>query len=266
MNTGAADSDPRDEHPGVAAIEVVADRTDGSRPDEGFLRVRRLQVRNVYTDGSRSVPYACDVVSRASVDAVAVLLYEIDGARRVRVVLKAGARPPVWLRREKDLVQPDAFDDAAVPEMCAGMLERGDTGPDGIARRAAAEADEECGFAIDAADVEPLGGASFPSPGVTDEKVFFRAAPVRLDERRAAGGDGSVMEEGTEVLVLELREAIRLCRTDVIPDMKTELALLRLCDHIGYLPQLDRFVDELPADQRTHHDRLGVEAAETTTG
>lgn len=247
---------------GVRAIEVVEDRTAGSRADQGFLRVRRLQVRNVYADGTRSVPYACDVVSRANVDAVAVMLYAVDGARRVQVVLKAGARPPVWLRREKELVQPDRFTAAAMPEMCAGMLEPVDGTDDGIAQRAAAEALEECGFTVPTADVADLGGSSFPSPGVTDEKVFFRAAPVRLDERGEAGGDGSVMEEGTEVIVLELRDAIRACRTDVIPDMKTELALLRLCDHIGYVPQLDRFVDELPPDLAASHETLGVEPLE----
>ena len=57
--------------------------TAGSKADEGFLRVRRLVLRNVYADGTRSRPYDCDVVSRTRTDAVAVVLYEVgpDGKK-----------------------------------------------------------------------------------------------------------------------------------------------------------------------------------------
>ena len=53
----------------LRAIEVVEDRTAGSRCDEGFLRVTRLLVRNVYEDGSTSEPYPCDVMTRPGSDA-----------------------------------------------------------------------------------------------------------------------------------------------------------------------------------------------------
>ena len=76
--------------------------------------------------------------------------------------------------------------------------------------------------------------------------MLFRAVETDLDDRAGAVGDGSVMEEATEVVLLPLREAIRLCRTGEIPDMKTEIGLLRLCDAIGYVPALDRFVTDLP--------------------
>ncbi len=68
------------------------------------------------------------------------------------------------------------------------------------------------------------------------------------------------MEEHGRVVVLELGDAIRACRSGEIPDMKTEIALLRLADHLGYLPQLGCFADELPDDLRGRHDRLGVSA------
>ena len=54
------------------------------------------------------------------------------------------------------------------------------------------------------------------------------------------------MEEAASLVTLELAEAIEACRSGAIPDMKTELGLLRLADHLGYLPQLRCFVDELP--------------------
>jgi len=244
----------------ITDIEVVEDRTAGSLADEGFLRVKRLLVRSVREDGSRGEPYTCDVLSRQNVDAVAVLLYDdLDtaGRRDVRVVLKDGARPAVTLRRDRTLVQPDRGTFATVTEMCAGMLEPEDQGPDGVERRAAAEAREECGADVSVADVRPLGAPMFPSPGVTDEKVYFASAPVVVDLLQPAGGDGSGMEEGTRTVVLTLREAIAMCRSGEIPDMKTEIALLRLADALGYLPQLDAFVEDLPADVQDRYAPTG---------
>lgn len=244
----------------VTGLEIVEDRTAGSLADEGFLRIRRYLLRHVHADGSRGAPYPCDVMSRKDVDAVAVVLYERSG-RRVQVVLKEGVRPPVWLRRTKDLVQPDDVDRLMITEIAAGVLEAGDRGAGAIERRAAVEAEEECGTALDPAAVRRLGGPSFPSPGVTDEKVFFASAAVRLADAAAITGDGSGMEEGTRRVALELRDAIAACRDGRIPDMKTELALLRLCDQLGYLPQLDAFVDELPPELRDRYAPPGIAPA-----
>lgn len=231
----------------VVDVEVVEDRTDTSTCQGGFLKLRRLRVRNVYADGTRSEPYACDVMSRTQVDAVAVVLHERAGDG-VRVMLKEGLRPAVYLRRTKAIEHREAEPVLKVLEIAAGVLEAKDGGPGGIERRAADEAREECRVDVRPSDVAPLGGPSFPSPGVTDERVHFRAVEVPLHEGGHADGDGSPMEQGTRAVVLDLVEAIARCRRGDIPDMKTELALLRLCDAIGYLPQLRCFRDELPAD------------------
>jgi hypothetical protein len=66
------------------------------------------------------------------------------------------------------------------------------------------------------------------------------------------------MEEGARLVALELCEAIEACRSGAIPDMKTELGLLRLADHLGYLPQLRCFVDELPPALAARYTGLGV--------
>jgi hypothetical protein len=55
-----------------------------------------------------------------------------------------------------------------------------------------------------------------------------------------------------------LGEAIAACRSGAIPDMKTEIGLLRLADHLGYLPQLGCFVDDLPPEFAARHTPLGV--------
>ncbi len=246
----------------LARIEVVADRSAASRCDEGFLRVRRLLLRNEYADGSRSREYPCDVVSRRREDAVVALLYEIDGERRVRVLLRRATRAPVWLRRAKALVRPDARAHDTLLEVVAGLLEEEDGPSDaGLARRAAVEAHEEAGLELPQSSFRVLGDGAFASPGTTDEKLYYAAASGPLARAHAGHGDGSVMEEGAEVIVLSLREAIAACRRGEIADLKTEVGLWRLADHVGYLPQLDRFADELPRELAARHDRLGVPAA-----
>lgn len=213
-------------------IQIVEDRTAGSAADEGFLRVRRLLVRNRYADGTQSEPYSCDIMSRRQPDAVAVIPYEIDAEGRVMVALRSGVRPCVYLRAPQPGRPEEAADLRLLLEMPAGLLEAGDHGTAGIDHRAALECTEETGVAADPEHVEELGAALFPSPGVTDEKVFFRAVPVRLDAAGTRTTDGSVMEEAGELVRLPLEEAIRWCRDGRLPDMKTEIALVRLRDRL----------------------------------
>ena len=243
----------------LRSIEIVEDLTAQSRCDEGFLRLRRLRLRNHYQDGHVSAVYPCDVLSRPGSDAVVAVLYEIDGERRVRVLLRDAPRAPVYLRSGKRFVHPDPRVYLSLMELVAGMVEGSDgPGDTGLCRRAAIEAREEAGVALEARDFRVLGGESFASPGTGDEKLRFCCAPTLLSAASAGGGDGSVMEEGACLVALELCEAIEACRRGAIPDMKTELGLLRLADHLGYLPQLRCFADELPPALAARHTHLGV--------
>ncbi len=245
----------------LRSIEIVEDRSSEARCDEGFLLLSRLRLRNEYDDDSHSRVYDCDLMSRPGSDAVAVLLYHIDGRRRVRVLLRDAIRPPVYLRLHKRLVHPDPHSYLSLRELVAGLVESSDTaGPSGLRQRAAAETLEEAGLALPVDGFEVVGGETFASPGVSDEKLYFCAAPADIGAARAGDGDGSVMEEGGFIAVLELGEAIAACRSGEIPDMKTELGLLRLADHLGFIPQLDCFKDELPLELRERHRRLGIAA------
>jgi ADP-ribose pyrophosphatase len=244
----------------LRSIEIVEDLTAKSRCDEGFLRLRRLRLRNLYEDGSHSSVYACDVLSRPGSDAVVAALYEIDGARRVRVLLRDAPRAPVYLRHAKRFVHPDPRIYLSLMELVAGLVEEGDgAGDPGLCRRAAIEAHEEAGVEVPAGSFRLLGGESFASPGTGDEKLRFCAARAPLATARAGRGDGSVMEEAARLVSLELADAIEACRTGAIPDMKTEIGLLRLADHLGYVPQLRCFVDELPPALAARYSRLGIE-------
>jgi ADP-ribose pyrophosphatase len=247
----------------LETIEIIEDRTAHSRCDEGFLVVARLVVRNHYDDGSISDPYPCDVVSRPGSDAVVAVLYEVDSERRITVVLRENARPPIYLRRFKQFERPDPREYRSILEVVAGLVEGGDgAGDAGLARTASREAEEEAGYSIARGAFQPLGGETFASPGTSDEKVFFCSAPVAAADAREPSGDGTVMEEvGTPVL-RELGDAIDACRRGEIPDMKTEIALLRLADQLGYVAQLGCFADELPPELRSRYRRLGVEGRE----
>lgn len=246
----------------LAEIEIVEDLTSKSRCDEGFLRVARLRIRNVYRDGSRSEVYPCDVVSRPGSDAVVALLYEIDDARRILVLMRRSPRAPIYLRRHKRFVHPDPCEYVSIAEVVAGLVEEGDgIGPSGLRHRAALEAEEEAGCRVPPELFHPVGGETFASPGTSDEKLYYCAGPVRVAEARVPSGDGSVMEECAELVVRELAEAIEACRRGEIPDMKSEVGLLRLADHLGYIPQLRLFAHELPPELRARYSRLGIDAA-----
>ena len=144
-------------------------------------------------------------------------------------------------------------------EIVAGVLEEEDHGWEGVRRRGAIEALEEAGYQVDPGAVAALGGGGFfPSPGATDEKVYLVAVEVDPSARGAALGDGSVQEEGTRMVSRDLREAIAACRAGEIPDAKTEIGILRLADLLGYVPQLDLYVDELPEALRARYTPLGV--------
>ncbi len=211
----------------VAGFDVVEDVTAERGPDEGFLRLKRLVLRTRYVGGDASAPFACDIVSRQHVDAVAIVIYDIvEGV--VCVALRRGIRPPLTFRRAKAI--PHATDDAPLmlEEIVAGVLETDDAGPGGIEARAAAECLEEAGYKITPASVEPLGAPLFASPGVSDERIHFRCVRTDLDERGEPCGDGSVMEEAGSVVLRTLDEALARCDDGRLPDMKTEVGLRRL--------------------------------------
>ena len=90
--------------------------------------------------------------------------------------------------------------------------------------------------------------------------MLFQAGEVALDQADAAAatGDGSIMEEWSRLLFMELGEAIRACREGQIPDLKTEVGLLRLASHLGYIPELGLYAKDLPEDLRGRYQQLGL--------
>jgi 8-oxo-dGTP pyrophosphatase MutT (NUDIX family) len=117
-------------------------------------------------------------------------------------------------------------------ELVAGIIEAADHGEPGLRARAAAETLEEAGFVVDPAKVELLGAGMYPSPGAMVEKFYFVAAEVDPAQQTALAGDGSPMEDGATTRWLDLDDAIAACVRGEITDLKTELGLRRLRDHL----------------------------------
>ena len=214
----------------VTAIEVTEDFTARGRCDEGFLHVRRLRCRNARADGSRSAEYRVDVVDRPRLDAVAVLIWRRapDGTREV--LTRMNLRPAAYFRHEKRALMavPDARTYVRVEEIVAGLLEPEDRGEEGVRRRGAEEVWEEAGLRVKPEEVRLLGGAFFVAPGILSEKVFLAHVDVTGLAQATPEGDGSPLEEGSELRWSSLEALLARCRSGEVPDAKTELALTRL--------------------------------------
>jgi ADP-ribose pyrophosphatase len=199
----------------------------------GFLEIRRLRMRNRRGDGSLSPPYVCDSIARPyGQDAVVVCVFARTSAG-IRVLVRDGLRPPQMIGRDPSIAplrEPPSG--MFVTELVAGIVEPGDHGEAGLRTRTAAEVLEEAGFAIDPASVIILGAGSLPSPGAMIEKFYFTAVEVDPASQQALTGDGSPMEEGARTRWWPLDRAIDACVRGELVDLKTELGLRRLRDHL----------------------------------
>ncbi len=207
-------------------VETIEDLSAGSRCDEGFLRVRRLVLRNRYPDGTTSASYRYDLVERESIDAVVLVLYaEADAGPLVCV--RSSIRPPLRFREGYRL----PFPGGGVPviwELPAGLVEAGEHGLDGLRACAARETLEETGLDVSPGSFEPLGPAVYLTPGVLAEQVHFLRARVDPGSRGEPTMDGSPVEENAVVRFVPLDEALAACADGRIADSKTELGLRRL--------------------------------------
>jgi len=200
----------------------------------GFLEIRRLRMRNQHADGTLSAPYCCDSIARPyGQDAVIVAVYARD-PQGVSVLVRAGLRPALMIARDPAAAPlPEPPPAMLLAELVAGIIEPSDRGEAGLRARAAAEVAEEAGFTVEPASVVVLGAGLFPSPGSMIEKFYFTAVEVDPRTQAELAGDGSPMEEGARTWWLPLDEALAQCVRGEIADLKTELGLRRLRDHLS---------------------------------
>jgi ADP-ribose pyrophosphatase len=220
----------------IAADDVVGFVIDSDERvgEGGFLAIRRLRMRNRRGDGSISQQYVCDSIVRPyGQDAVVVAVYART-AEGIEVVVRDGLRPPLIMGRDPSRAPlPEPPPRMFVSELVAGIIELDDTGEAGLRQRAAHEVAEEAGFTVEPAAVILLGAGSYPSPGAMIEKFYFTAVEVDPAAQQRLGGDGSPMEEGARTRWWPLDRAIDACVSGELADLKTELGLRRLRDHLA---------------------------------
>lgn len=241
-------------------IEVVAEDTE--EPESPFVRLRRLRLRNRYSDGQYSAAYSFDLIEGPFADAVAVVLYHFDREAKVWVGLRRGLRPSIYLRKNNPAkASLDNLSRLTYLELVAGGVEYGDLDSIGIDGRAAIEVKEEAGFEVQAEDMINLGEGTFSTPGFGMEKLHYRAVQVNPDGASEPEGDGHPLEEVGDFQFHELSEAIAWCRRGEIEDAKTEIGLCRLAHYLGYHPELELWNHELPEELRKGTRSLGLDSS-----
>lgn len=217
--------------PPEVQIVVVEDRTEGSRPDVGFLRVRRLVLANRYADGSSSAHYRYDLVERDATDAVGIVL-ETTREGEPWICLRSSLRPPMSFRHSY-AVPVDPVCSPSLWEIPAGLVEADERGEEGLRGCASRETLEEVGLQVRPDRFALLGPGFALSPGVLGEKIFLLHAEVDPSRRGTPTLDGSPTEEAGVIRFVPLAEALEATRDGRIADVKTEVALRRLAELRG---------------------------------
>jgi len=207
-------------------LELVEDLSPAQPP--GFLRLVRRRLCATYPDGTKSAPFPYDEVDRRALDAVVIAAHYAEPGSGRWVYLRSALRPPVVFRDPARSPTAGIDPRGSLWELPAGLVEPGEQSLEGLRRGAARELHEELGFEVAPAALVELGPSSFPAPGFIAERHFFFSVEVDPKTRVEPGLDGSPLEAFGVVHAVRLDDALGLCRSGVIIDEKTELALRRL--------------------------------------
>lgn len=217
---------PLEEKPEVR-IEVVEDRSVPRSVDDGFLRLRRLTLKNHYADGTTSRDYRYDCVERDATDAVGIVLVDRTSGTP-RICLRSSIRPPLARRATMTLPIPEHDTAPTLFEIPAGLVERTETGEDGLRRTCARETLEEVGLVVPPDAFRRLGRAFYLSSGVLPEKLHLFVADVDARDRGAPTTDDSPVEEHARIEFVAIDEALRAIDDGRLEDVKTEVAIHRV--------------------------------------
>lgn len=205
--------------PDLPPIKLRVDReVENAAARGGFVDIRRYILR-AETANETSPPFQYDVAERRALDAAVIVPHaHIDGA--VHIFLRSSVRPPLALRTLEPLHTGSLW------ELPAGLIELNES-PVHAAQR---ELYEEVGFTVPIDALRPLGGLSSPAPALIGEIHHYFHVDVSGLSRIEPEGDGSPLEHGARILSVRLSDALDACRSGLVLDAKTELALRRLAE------------------------------------
>ncbi|HEY1956612.1 MAG TPA: NUDIX domain-containing protein [Polyangiaceae bacterium] len=193
--------------PASVGLDAELESDPAARP---FLGIDRLRVRL----GGDTFWY--DVVRRAAIDAVAIAAH-FERAGALHVMLCSAIRLPVFWRTRDARA-------ATLWEVPAGMVEPGET----FRQAAARELFEEIGARVAPDALFPLGPPMHMAPGIIAEVHGYFHVAIDPDALETPPGDSSPLERASVRAALPLDEALELCASGAITDLKTEVVLRRL--------------------------------------
>jgi ADP-ribose pyrophosphatase len=210
-------------------LELIEDLTP--RAEAGFLRLLRRRYRARYPDGTRSEPFVYDSIDRRCLDAVVIAAHYADAGGARHVYLRSALRPPLLDRGPTRSPTPEQDPkDAGIWELPAGLVEDSEQSHEGLRRTSARELGEELGFILSPERCLELGPGTFPVAGLFAERHYYFEVTVDPSTRTEPSLDGSALEKCGEVVAVPLGHALELCRTGVLIDSKSEIALRRLAE------------------------------------
>jgi ADP-ribose pyrophosphatase len=208
--------------PRLFGVDLIQDVSRLSSPVDGFIRRHRHRVKTTFDDGTRTETYVVDFVDR-TIDrrdaAVVVVVGEPkpDPAQTL-VLLRSQLRYPVYLADGRP----------AFLELIAGVIEM----PESLESCVIRELAEEAGIAIGPELVAKLGAPYYPLAASITERLHPSVVQLPDETLRAVAGtsppgDGSPFEEGAELVVHTLGEALAMIDRGQLDDAKTEIGLRR---------------------------------------
>jgi len=217
--------------PSLPRIKLSIDRDRSEHaPRRAYLKIRRLELRAQFPDGSVSEPFFYDIVERAALDAVVIAPHFRDESGTRKVLLRSALRPPVAFRPRETWPVPERDTLGGLWEFPAGLLEPDERSEEGLRRCAVRELYEETGAEIALDAMIQLGPSTFPAPGIIGERHFYFHAEIDPAALVPPVEDGSVLERQASLVTVTLEEALALVRAGEIEDSKTEIALRRLAE------------------------------------
>lgn len=200
--------------PPLPRLRFVASAENASTPS--FVRVETQELAFVEgPQAGQSCRY--DLVRRRAIDAAIIVAFTRTPAGRREVFLRSAIRPPLALRDDGVTLE------AGLWELPAGLVEADEAPREAAAR----ELLEELGIRVDPSSLVALGGPVVPMPALIGERQFGFAVDVTGVAIEEPGLDGSLLEMGGEIILVDAEAlAAHLDRAPLV-DAKTELFLRR---------------------------------------